>query len=53
VLTIFAMLLALYALVERKPFASALVGAAVVTGALHVIFGVWLSVPLPLGPFGK
>jgi hypothetical protein len=40
-------------LVERKPFVSALVGALVVTGALQVIFGVWLSVPLPLGPFGK
>ncbi len=53
VLTIFVMLLALYAWVERKPLVSALVGAAVVTGALHVIFGVWLSVPLPLGPFGK
>jgi hypothetical protein len=53
VLTIFVMLLALYAWVERKPLVSAVVGAAVVTGALHVIFGVWLSVPLPLGPFGK
>jgi len=26
--------------------------AASVTGALHVIFAVWLSVPLPLGVFG-
>ena len=53
VLTIFVMLLALYALVERKPLGSAFVGATVVTGALHLIFGVWLSVPLPLGPFGR
>lgn len=52
VLTIFAMLLALYALVERKPLVSAFVAAVAVTGALHVIFVVWLKVALPLGPFG-
>lgn len=52
VLTIFAMLLALYALVERKPPVAAFIAAAAVTGALHVIFAVWLAVPLPLGPFG-
>jgi putative tricarboxylic transport membrane protein len=53
VLTMFAMLLALYALVERKPPVASLLAAALVTGALHVIFAVWLSVPLPLGPFGS
>lgn len=52
VLTMFAMLLALYALVERKKPSVALLGASVVTAALHVIFAVWLAVPLPLGPFG-
>lgn len=52
VLTMFGMLLALYALVERKRPLVALVGATVVTGALHLIFAVWLAVPLPLGPFG-
>lgn len=52
VLTMFAMLLALYALVERKPPVSALLAAAAVTGSLHVIFAVWLAVPLPAGPFG-
>ena len=52
VLTMFGMLLALYALVERKAPLPALLGATVVTGALHVIFAVWLAVPLPLGPFG-
>jgi putative tricarboxylic transport membrane protein len=53
VLTIFAMLLALYALVERKPPLASLLAAAAVTGALHVIFAVWLAVPLPTGPFGS
>ena len=52
VLTMFGMLLALYALVERKGPLPALLGATVVTGALHLIFAVWLAVPLPLGPFG-
>ncbi len=52
VVTMFLMLLALYALVERKPPFASLLAAAAVTGALHVIFAVLLSVPLPLGPFG-
>lgn len=51
VLTIFFMLLALYALVERKPLRFAFMAAVAVTAALHVIFVVWLGVPLPLGPF--
>ena len=53
VLTIFLMLLALYALVERKSPVTSLLAAAAVTGSLHVIFAVWLAVPLPLGPFGN
>lgn len=52
VLTMFLMLFALYAMVERKPPLASFLAAAGVTGALHVIFAVWLSVPLPLGPFG-
>jgi len=51
VLTIFVMLLALYALVERKPLRSAFVASAAVAGALHVIFVVWLGVAFPPGPF--
>jgi uncharacterized membrane protein (GlpM family) len=51
VLTIFAMLLALYVLVERKPLRSAFIASVAVAGALHVIFVVWLKVALPLGPF--
>ena len=51
-LTVFLMLAGLYALVERKPPLTALLVAAAVTGALHMIFAVWLAVPLPLGVFG-
>lgn len=52
VLAIFAMLFALYAVVERKAPVPALLAAAAVTGSLHVIFAVCLAVPLPPGPFG-
>lgn len=52
VLTIFAMLLALYTLVERKPPAAAFMASVAMAGALHVIFVLWLGVALPLGPFG-
>jgi hypothetical protein len=49
----FLMLLVLFALAERKPpLRSALVAAAV-AGALHVIFAVWLAVPLPTGFLGS
>ena len=52
VLARFLMLLVLFALVERKPPLASLLASAGVTAALYLIFVVWLSVPLPLGPFG-
>jgi hypothetical protein len=51
-LAVFLMLLVLFALVERKPPLASLLASAGVTAALYLIFVVWLSVPLPLGPFG-
>ncbi len=50
---IFLMLFVLFALAERRPRIPSLLGAAGVAGALHVIFVVWLAVPLPAGPFGS
>jgi putative tricarboxylic transport membrane protein len=50
---IFLMLLALFALAERKPLLPSLLVSAAVAGALHVIFAVWLAVPLPPGIFGR
>jgi cell division protein FtsW (lipid II flippase) len=52
VAAIFLMLLVLFALAERKPIIPSLVAAAGVAGALHLIFAVWLAVPLPRGLFG-
>jgi hypothetical protein len=49
---IFLMLLFLYAGLERLPLLHSLVIAAATTGALILIFDVWLDVPLPLGPMG-
>jgi nitroreductase len=48
----FLMLLVLFALAERKPIIPSLLAAAGVAGALHLIFAVWLAVPLPRGWFG-
>jgi putative tricarboxylic transport membrane protein len=49
----FLMLLVLFALAERKPVLTSALVAAAVAGALHVIFAVWLAVPLPTGFFGS
>jgi hypothetical protein len=46
------MLLALFVLAERRPFLPAVLAAAGVAGALHLVFAVWLAVPLPRGVFG-
>jgi putative tricarboxylic transport membrane protein len=51
-ISIFLMLLFLYAAVEKRPLFPSLVVAAGTTAALFVIFKTWLGVPLPLGPFG-
>jgi putative tricarboxylic transport membrane protein len=51
-LSMFLMLLALFALAERKPLMPSLLAAAGIAAALHLIFAVWLAVPLPMGPFG-
>jgi putative tricarboxylic transport membrane protein len=51
-LSIFLMLFALFAVAERKKPLPSLLTAAGVAGALHLIFAVWLAVPLPMGPFG-
>jgi putative tricarboxylic transport membrane protein len=49
---IFAMLLFLYAVVERLPLVVASVVSAATAGILSVVFRTWLGVPLPLGPWG-
>jgi hypothetical protein len=49
---IFLMVLFLLAVVERLPLHWSFVVAAGTAGALIVIFKIWLSVPLPLGPIG-
>jgi hypothetical protein len=51
-LSTFLMLLALFVLAERKKLLPSLFAAAGVAAALHLIFAVWLAVPLPMGPFG-
>jgi len=47
-LSVFALLLFLYAAVERLPWLASLLAAGGTTAALYVIFKVWLGVPLPL-----
>jgi hypothetical protein len=47
VISVFALLLLLYALVERLPWLSAALVSAATTGTLYLVFKVWLSVPLP------
>jgi hypothetical protein len=44
---IFLMLFALYTLAERKRPLPSFLAAAGVAGGLHLIFAVWLAVPLP------
>jgi len=46
-ISVFALLLFLYAAVERLPWLHATVVSAVMCGALYLVFKVWLGVPLP------
>ena len=46
-LSVFALLLFLYAVVERLPKLSSFVASAGTTAMLYLIFKVWLRVPLP------
>jgi hypothetical protein len=45
--SIFALLLFLYARVERLPWFPATLVSAATTGALYLVFKTWLGVPLP------
>ena len=47
VLAVFALLLFLYAAVERLPMLPSVVVSGVTTGVLYLIFKTWLGVPLP------
>ena len=47
VISVFALLLFLYAVVERLRFLPAGIASAAITGALYLIFRTWLGVPLP------
>lgn len=51
--SIFLMLVVLFVLAERRRLLPSLLVAAGTAGALHVIFAVWLAVPLPAGIFGS
>jgi putative tricarboxylic transport membrane protein len=51
-LSIFLMLLALYAAVERLPVVASVAVSFGITAALVLIFKVWLRIPLPLGLMG-
>lgn len=52
-LSILLLLLFLFIVVERLPLLSSTLAAVGTTAALHLIFKVWLGVPLPAGPFGS
>ena len=47
VVSVFALLLFLYAVIEKLPWLSSVLAAAGTTGGLYLVFKVWLSVPLP------
>jgi len=47
ILSVFALLWFLYAVVERLPWLSAALVSAGTTGVLYLVFKVWLGVPLP------
>jgi hypothetical protein len=47
VLSVFALLFLLYAVVERLPWLTSAIVSAVTAGVLYLVFKVWLSVPLP------
>lgn len=46
-LTAFALLLFLYAGVERLPWLPALAASGAISGMLYIVFKTWLGVPLP------
>jgi uncharacterized BrkB/YihY/UPF0761 family membrane protein len=47
VISVFALLFLLYAVVERRPWPTAALVSAATAGTLYLVFKVWLSVPLP------
>lgn len=51
-LSIFLMLSFMYGVVERRPVGMSLLVSACTTGMLFFVFGTWLGVPLPKGPWG-
>jgi hypothetical protein len=46
-ISVFALLLFLYAVVERLPWLASTLAAVGTVGALYLVFKVWLGVPLP------
>jgi hypothetical protein len=46
-ISVFALLLFIYAVLERLPLLPALITSAAITGGLYLVFKVWLGVPLP------
>jgi putative tricarboxylic transport membrane protein len=46
-ISVFALLLFLYAVIERLPWLTAITVSAGTTGVLYLIFKTWLGVPLP------
>jgi Tripartite tricarboxylate transporter TctB family len=47
VVSVFFLLLLLYAVVERLPMLTSVLVSGAITGALYLIFRTWLGVPLP------
>ena len=45
--SVFVLLLFLYAVLERLPWLTATIVSAATTGALYLVFKTWLGVPLP------
>ena len=50
--SIFLMMMAIFIFIERIAFLQSAMVAGMVATALHLIFTVWLGVPVPVGPFG-
>ncbi len=46
-ISVFALLMFLYAIVERLRLVPSTIAAAAITGFLYLVFKVWLGVPLP------
>ena len=51
--SIFLMLMFLYAAIERLPILAAALVSTATTGTLYLIFKTWLGVPLPSGLMGQ